>query len=104
MGEENLDALHHVAISVKDIGEAVSWYKEHFRCDISYQDESWALLDFANVQVALVIPEQHPPHIAFTHPNAEQFGELKSHRDGTRSTYIQDASGNAVEIIDASSV
>jgi len=94
-----LDAMHHVAISVRDIDEAVKWYAENFRCEISYQDATWALLTFSNVQLALVIPEQHPPHIAFSHPRAEQFGPLKPHRDGTRSTYIADPSGNPVEIM-----
>jgi hypothetical protein len=49
----------------------------------------------------LVIPEQHPPHIAFTSPKAEQFGALKTHRDGTRSTYVKDPAGNSVEIMAA---
>jgi len=99
-----LDAMHHVAISVKDIAEAVEWYTKTFRCKIAYQDDTWAMLTFANIHLALVLPNQHPPHIGFTHPHAEQFGTLKTHRDGTRSTYIPDCAGNAVEILDANSV
>ncbi|MDX1962784.1 MAG: VOC family protein [Pirellulales bacterium] len=95
----NLDSLHHVAISVRDIAEAVNWYTSNFRCTISYQDATWALLTFANTQLALVIPEQHPPHIAFSHPQAEKYGPLKAHRDGTRSTYIADCAGNVVELM-----
>lgn len=94
-----LDALHHVAISVRNVAKAVAWYREHFKCRVSYQDETWALLQFSNVSVALVIPEQHPPHISFTSAEAERFGPLKPHRDGTRSTYVQDPSGNTVEIM-----
>lgn len=48
---------------------------------------------------ALVIPEQHPPHIGFIHPKAEQFGRLKVHRDGTRSCYVADPAGNPVEVL-----
>jgi len=99
-----LDALHHVAISVQDIAQAVNWYQEQFCCDVVYQDDTWAMLQFANVQMALVIPDQHPPHLGFTSPKAEEYGELKTHRDGTRSIYISDPSGNAVEILDEDSV
>lgn len=99
-----LDSLHHVAISVKNVAESVSWYRETFRCEISYQDETWALLTFGNVSLALVIPEQHPPHLGFVSPRAAEFGPLKTHRDGTRSCYISDPSGNAVELLDPASV
>jgi hypothetical protein len=71
---------------------------------VNYQDDTWALLRFANIQLALVIPEQHPPHVAVLRPDAQRFGELVTHRDGTRSCYIEDPAGNAVEIMDASSV
>lgn len=100
----SLDAVHHLAISVSNIEESVRWYSETFRCQIAYQDPTWALLQFGNLQLALVIPEQHPPHIAFSHSDAASFGPLKAHRDGTRSTYIADPSGNAVEIMDADSL
>ena len=66
---------------------------------MQYQDESWALLGFDNVRLALVLPEQHPPHIAFVHPEAERFGPLRPHRDGTRSIYLRDSEGNAVEML-----
>ena len=94
-----LDRLHHVAISVRDVGEAVAWYTKTFRCEVRYQDATWALLRFGNLDLALVIPEQHPPHLAFSHPDAGAFGPLKTHRDGTRSTYVADPSGNSVELM-----
>jgi len=96
-----LDRIVHVAVSVRELAPAVAWYTSTFRCTVAYQDATWALLDFENLQLALVIPEQHPPHIAFAHPHAERFGALKTHRDGTRSTYVSDPSGNAVEILAA---
>jgi extradiol dioxygenase family protein len=104
MTAAQLDSMHHVAISVDDISKAVDWYTKTFRCEIAYQDPTWALLKFANLSMALVIPDQHPPHVAFSSPRAEEFGELKGHRDGTRSVYIADPAGNAVEIMDESSL
>jgi len=99
-----LDSLHHVAISVKDIRQAVAWYTRMFRCKVTYQDDSWAMLEFANLKLALVVPGQHPPHIAFVHAEAERFGNLHPHRDGTRSIYISDPSGNAVELFSPDSI
>ncbi len=99
-GERVLDAIDHIAIPVTNIAEAVNWYIRTFQCTISYQDETWALLNFANVRLALVIPEQHPAHIGLVSEEAERFGELRLHRDGTRSCYVHDPGGNSVEILD----
>ena len=99
-----LDALHHVALQVEDIARAVAWYQERFRCEVAWRDESWALLRFANTSLALVIPGQHPPHVAFSSPHAERYGELKGHRDGTRSVYVRDSEGNVVEVMDEQSL
>ena len=96
-----LDRVHHVAIAVNDVAAAVAWYTSTFRCSVSYRDATWALLDFDNLHLALVIPGQHPPHVAFTSPKAEAFGALETHRDGTRSTYVKDSAGNSVEIMAA---
>lgn len=99
MSRFQLDSLDHVAVPVEDVAQAVAWYQRSFRCEVDYQDPTWALLRFANTRLALVLPEKHPPHIAFVNPKAEEFGELKTHRDGTRSTYIEDSSGNSVEVM-----
>ena len=96
---DTLDRMHHVAIAVADIASAVAWYTSTFRCTVAYQDPTWALLDFENLKLALVAPDQHPPHVAFTSPEAERFGALTTHRDGTRSTYVNDPAGNSVEIM-----
>ncbi len=96
---KELDQLDHVAVSVKSIVQAVDWYCTKFNCNILYQDDTWALLEFQNAKLALVIPEQHPPHIAVNRRDAESFGKLVTHRDGTRSTYIEDPCGNAVEVM-----
>ncbi|MBX3684841.1 MAG: VOC family protein [Rhodocyclaceae bacterium] len=99
-----MDAIHHIALPTRDVSVAVAWYRERFDCLVEYQDESWALLRFANVSLALVLPGQHPPHIGFAHADAARFGPLRTHRDGSRSTYIADPGGNAVEILDQSSL
>jgi catechol 2,3-dioxygenase-like lactoylglutathione lyase family enzyme len=101
---QELDSLDHVAVPVTDVAAAVEWYRERFRCEVKYQDATWAFLEFGNIRLALVIPEQHPPHIAFVSPEAEKYGALKLHRDGTRSCYVNDPAGNAVEILDTASV
>ena len=109
-----LNEIHHVVIAVGNVSKAVEWYTkhfhcdhfrcdhfrcDHFRCDIEYHDETRALFVFGNTRLALVPPKQHPPHIGFIHPQAESFGELKLHRDGTRSCYVADPAGNAVEVL-----
>lgn len=94
-----LDSLDHVAIPVDDVASAVEWYRRTFRCEVKYQDATWALLTFANTSLALVIPSQHPAHIGFVSPDAQKFGVLKTHRDGTRSCYVNDPAGNSVEIL-----
>lgn len=98
------DSLDHVAIPVQDVASAVAWYTQTFRCKVKYQDPTWALLGFENVNVALVIPSQHPAHLGFVSPEAEKFGALKTHRDGTRSCYVNDPAGNSVEILAADSM
>ena len=94
-----LDLLHHVAIQVEEIGPSVAWYREHFRCEVAWEDESWALIRFQNCSLALVRPEQHPPHFAIVREDAANFGPLTPHRDGTASVYLKDLAGNAVECL-----
>ncbi len=94
-----MDKIHHVAIQVDDIHTAVNWYCKSFDAEVRYEDDSWALLRFENLSLALVVPDQHPAHFAIENRNAGKFGELKQHRDGTESVYIQDPFGNTIEII-----
>ena len=94
-----LDELHHTAIVVNDVPKALAWYREHFRCEVQYEDATWALLKFANTSLALVTAGQHPPHCGFIVPDAEKYGDLKEHRDGTKSIYIPGPDGNTVEIL-----
>lgn len=96
---KNLDVIHHTAIQVADIAAAVAWYQDNFKCKIAYQDDSWAMLDFANTSIALVLPEQHPYHIAITKPDLSVYGQPTPHRDGTSSVYIKDPDSNTLEML-----
>lgn len=91
-----LSTLHHVAVVVTDVSAAVAWYGDRFRCEVTYQDDTWALLRFANTSIALVLPDQHPAHAAFLADLTGREG-VRRHRDGTRYLYEQDPWGNTVE-------
>lgn len=96
-----MDRLHHIAITVTDIDRAVTWYMNRFEAEKIYADKSWAMLALDNIAIALVLPNQHPPHIAIEREDAEAFGALTQHRDGTASLYVEDPWGNAIEIMKA---
>ena len=95
-----MDKIHHIAIEVKNIIESVEWYQEQSNCTIEFVDDTWALLEYDNIKLALVLPNQHPPHICFQKEDAEKYGKLDTHRDGTKSVYIKDPSGNTIEMLD----
>ena len=98
--------LDHVAVIVHDISQSVSWYQSQFAAKILYQDQSWAFLQLGSTKLALVLPGKHPAHIAVAvtleelEVQAAKAGQtVEPHRDGTKGIYIQDPSGNAVELI-----
>jgi catechol 2,3-dioxygenase-like lactoylglutathione lyase family enzyme len=94
-----MERLHHIALPVADITQALEWYRATFDVETVYADESWALLRFENVALALVLPSQHPTHIAVERADAASFGALTPHRDGTASVYVTDPFGNVVEFL-----
>ena len=96
---KKLATIHHTAIQVKDIAKAVTWYLERFACEIEYQDESWAMLKFANTSLALVLPKQHPYHFAIVTDDLSPYGKAITHRDGTASVYIKDRDKNSIEML-----
>jgi catechol 2,3-dioxygenase-like lactoylglutathione lyase family enzyme len=98
-----MEKVHHLAVVVDDIAEALSWYRVRFEIETLYEDDSWAMVLFDNVSLALVLPGKHPPHFAIEREDAEAFGPLTTHRDGTASTYISDPWGNRIEILKAAS-
>ena len=87
--------IDHIAIVVNDIKESVAYYVDNYDCMILHCDESWGYLQFDNIKLALVLKDEHPPHIAFEVDEVEG----KTHRDGSVSKYIDDPSGNKIEII-----
>ena len=96
-----LDRIHHVAIPVPNIAAALEWYTSRFNCQVEYVDETWALLEFANAKLALVLPHEHPSHFALSRSDDNKFGKLVTHRDGLHSVYINDPFGNSIEVLEA---
>jgi catechol 2,3-dioxygenase-like lactoylglutathione lyase family enzyme len=97
--------FHHVAIQVSDIKQSIAWYTERFAdLSVEYSDETWAIMNICGVRLALVMPNQHPRHIAFQTEIKdihEDFmnKKMKKHRDGTKSLYVSDPDGNIIEIL-----
>ncbi len=91
-----MESIDHIAIVVTNIKHAVKWYTENRKCKVNYQDDSWAELEFSNIKMNLVLPHQHPAHIAFV-DNTIKNGT--KHRDGSESIYDHDTFGNIIEKI-----
>ena len=87
--------IDHIAIQVDNIKESVDFYCDKFNSSVIYQDDTWAFLQFDNIKLALVIQDEHPYHIAFQ----DETVQGKLHRDGSISKYINDPSGNKIELI-----
>ena len=93
--------LDHVAINVNNLKDSVAWYVANLQAKIKYVDDTWALLEIGNTKLALTIPEQHPPHIAFEVKAISDFpaGNISYHRDGSAYLYVQDPNNNVIEYI-----
>jgi catechol 2,3-dioxygenase-like lactoylglutathione lyase family enzyme len=98
--------LDHVAVQTADVPGSVTYYVETFGAEVLYQDSTWALLRLGQGKLALVTPSQHPPHVALRLNEAElevvaaQAGKpVDTHRDGSKGIYIEDPSGNVLELI-----
>ena len=98
-----LSYIDHIAIESKDIGKSVIWYKNQFDCEIKYQDQTWALLKFDNISIALVTPGEHPPHFAIVDDRVGSNPSHKTHRDGIKYIYENDPDTNFIEKIDRKS-
>ena len=68
--------IDHIALEVKNPAGAADWYCENFGATLIFKDETWAFVQFENIKLAFVMPDQHPAHIAFEEkslkPCAEQ--------------------------------
>tara|TARA_Y100001970_G_C14230849_1_gene858533 strand:- start:1973 stop:2278 length:306 start_codon:yes stop_codon:yes gene_type:complete len=94
-----MDKIDHVAIQTENIDKSVEWFLNKFKCNVKYQDESWAMIEFENMKIALVLPDQHPPHIAVTCDDIEKHGNPGKHRDGSDFLYIEGLDENIFELI-----
>ena len=98
--------LDHVALATRDVSGTTRYYVEHFGAAVLHQDASWAFLRLGQGKLALVSPQQHPPHVALRvdEPTLERMAAeagrtIDTHRDGTKGIYLKDPAGNVVELI-----
>jgi catechol 2,3-dioxygenase-like lactoylglutathione lyase family enzyme len=98
--------MDHVAIQTRDVAGSVQYYVENFGAKVLYQDATWAFLRLGHGKLALVSPEQHPPHVALRVSEAQlevaaaRAGmPIDRHRDGTTGIYVEDGQGNVIELI-----
>jgi catechol 2,3-dioxygenase-like lactoylglutathione lyase family enzyme len=98
--------MDHVAIPTRDILGTVDYYVKSFGAEVLYADKTWAFLRIGQGKLALVTPEQHPPHVALRvdlptlEAAAAREGKgIDKHRDGTQGIYVDDPAGNVLELI-----
>jgi catechol 2,3-dioxygenase-like lactoylglutathione lyase family enzyme len=98
--------LDHVAIQTDDVASSIEYYARNFGAEVLYADSTWAFLKVGKGKLAMVTPSQHPPHIAFRvdestlQSAADKAGKpIDRHRDGTTGIYVDDPSGNTIELI-----
>lgn len=100
-------AFDHIAQQVPDVAAAVAWYRRTVPgCRVLYEDATWAFVEAGGVKLAFVLRDQHPGHVAWRVSDAElerlaaEHGrEIRPHRDGSRSFYLEGPGGQWVEII-----
>jgi catechol 2,3-dioxygenase-like lactoylglutathione lyase family enzyme len=98
--------MDHVAVPTRDIPGTVEFYVREFGATVLYADKTWAFLRVGQGKLALVTPEQHPPHVALRvdlptlEAAAKKAGKpIDKHRDGTQGIYVDDPAGNVLELI-----
>jgi|TARA_B100001123_G_C14920669_1_gene871634 catechol 2,3-dioxygenase-like lactoylglutathione lyase family enzyme len=100
---KKLSQVDHIAIQTKDVKSTINWYLDNFECEVISEDKSWALLKFENINIALVSPNEHQPHIAFSVNNIIEYGRPSIHRDGIPYIYKEDDYGNVIELVENNS-
>ena len=112
----NVHRLGHIAIRVKDIARARSFYMS-LGMNLIWDDNDWCYLEAGSGKdgIALLGPEYKAagPHFAFhftdrgeveeIHSQLQksgiEVGALHDHRDGTASFYLKDPEGNWLEML-----
>lgn len=97
----------HVAQQVPNVAEAVDWYRRAMpACRVLYEDATWALVESGGVKLAFIRQGDHPDHVGWRVSEGElerlaaAHGQpIRSHRDKTRSFYIQAPGGRWIEFI-----
>jgi len=79
-----------VTLPVADVGEAVRWYQEVFRCRLLRQEPDRAVLAFANLDLHLVRGELSAPGLVLQQRDARRLGATARRADGTRSLHLVD--------------
>tara|TARA_B100000965_G_C19332534_1_gene643631 strand:- start:177 stop:491 length:315 start_codon:yes stop_codon:yes gene_type:complete len=102
---DQLSTIDHLAIIVNNIQTSVEYYTENYNCKVKHHDGTWAMLQFGNINLALVLEDEHPNHFALVDRSLlEKYPEkIKYHRDGIGYIYKEDPSGNHIELLDQSS-
>lgn len=100
---KKLSKVDHIAIQVDSISRSLDYYTSQFGCKVIYNDETWALIEFSNIKIALVMKAQHPNHFAIVDEKISENGHIKYHRDGVGYIYVVDPDFNYIEIIDRES-
>jgi hypothetical protein len=97
----------HVAQQVPDIAAALDWWLETVPgARVLYADETWGLLEAGGARIAFVTAEQHPDHVAYKVSGSEldrlaahNGAAVDTHRDGSRSFYLDAPGEHRVEVI-----
>ena len=100
---DQLSKIDHLAVIVENIEQSVKYYTEKFNCNVKYQDDSWAMLKFDNINLALVVEDEHPNHFAIVDHSIVNNKKIKYHRDGIGYIYETDPNGNYIELLDQES-
>ena len=61
--------------------------------------ERAVILEFENVDLAIVNGSEHPPHIAVVDESLEETASTMKHKDGSIGEYVHDGFGNFMERI-----
>ncbi|MBI3654644.1 MAG: VOC family protein [Acidobacteria bacterium] len=100
--------LDHVAVFSRDLNTDIIFYQQlGYELETLYHD--WAMLrDGEGRGIALLSPTgKHPQHFGMRITSRDDLERLARehnrvvapHRDGTFSTYLEDPSGNEIELI-----
>ena len=52
---KTMEKIDHIAIVVTNINHAVKWYTDNHDCKVNYQDNSWAELQFDNINGTVIL-------------------------------------------------